>query len=75
MKEVILDALIDSIKLLPFLFIVYLIMEFLEHKSNSKTEKIIKKSGKFGPVVGTNDVSVRTNKQIDTKINQKIKSG
>ena len=44
MKEVILDALIDSIKLLPFLFIVYLIMEFLEHKSNSKTEKIIKKS-------------------------------
>ena len=53
MKEVILDALIDSIKLLPFLFIVYLIMEFLEHKSNSKTEKIIKKSGKFGPVVGS----------------------
>lgn len=28
-------------------------MEFLEHKSNSKTEKIIKKSGKFGPVVGS----------------------
>lgn len=53
MKEVILDALIDSIKLLPFLFIVYLIMEFLEHKSNSKTEKIIKSSGKFGPIIGS----------------------
>lgn len=53
MKEVIIDALIDSIKLLPFLFIVYLIMEFLEHKSNSKTEKIIKSSGKVGPIIGS----------------------
>lgn len=53
MKDIIIDALIDSLKLLPFLFVVYLIMEILEHKSNSHTEKIIKKSGKFGPIIGS----------------------
>lgn len=53
MKEVIIETLVDSLKLLPFLFVVYLIMEFLEHKSNKTTEKLIKKSGKFGPIVGS----------------------
>lgn len=53
MLEVIIDTLIDSLKLLPFLFVVYLIMEFLEHKSSQKTEKLIKSSGKFGPIVGS----------------------
>lgn len=52
MLEIIKDALIDSIKLLPFLFITYLLMEFLEHKTSSKINKTIKKSGKFGPLIG-----------------------
>lgn len=52
MLDILKEALIDSVKLLPFLFIVYLIMEYIEHKSSKKTEKIIKSSGKFGPVVG-----------------------
>lgn len=46
------DSLIDSIKLLPFLFITYLIMELIEHKTSDKTQKIIKNSGKFGPFLG-----------------------
>lgn len=50
MKEIIIDTLIDGIKLLPFLLITFLIIEWLEHKVNSK--KIINKSGKFGPLVG-----------------------
>ncbi|MBO5413294.1 MAG: arsenic efflux protein, partial [Clostridia bacterium] len=41
-----------GIKLLPFLFITYLIMEYIEHKTGDKTKKIIKKSGKFGPLLG-----------------------
>lgn len=53
MLDLLKDAVIDSLKLLPFLFIVYLIMEFLEHKSSNKTEKIIRKSGKFGPIIGS----------------------
>lgn len=52
MLDVVLDAIIDSIKLLPFLFITYLIMEYIEHKTSKKTQNIIKKSGKFGPILG-----------------------
>ncbi len=53
MLEVIEDTLIDAIKLLPFLFITYLIMEYIEHKMGEKSKKAIKKSGKFGPVIGS----------------------
>ena len=52
MLEIIEDTLIDSIKLLPFLFITYLIMEYIEHKTKDKTKEAIKKSGKFGPLIG-----------------------
>ena len=52
MLEVIEEGLIDSIKLLPFLFITYLIMEYIEHKTTNKTRKTIKKSGKIGPLIG-----------------------
>ena len=53
MLEVIQDALIDSVKLLPFLFITYLIMEYIEHKTSEKSKETIKKSGKFGPLIGS----------------------
>lgn len=52
MLEIIEETLIDSIKLLPFLFITYLIMEYIEHKTSDKLKNSIKKSGKYGPVVG-----------------------
>ena len=50
--EILEHTLLDSIKLIPFLFITYLLMEFLEHKASSKINNTIKKSGKFGPVIG-----------------------
>ena len=50
--HVIEHTLIDNIKLLPFLFITYLAMEYIEHKTSDKTEEMIKKSGRFGPVIG-----------------------
>lgn len=53
MLEVIIDALLDSIKLVPFLFIVYLIMEYIEHKAGSKTIKVVEKSGRAGPIMGS----------------------
>ena len=52
MLDVIKDTLIDSLKMLPFLFLSYLIIEFIEHKSSKKIEKILKNSGKFGPAIG-----------------------
>ena len=53
MLEIIEDTLIDAIKLLPFLFITYLIMEYIEHKMGHKTKHAIKKSGKWGPIIGS----------------------
>ena len=52
MLDAIVDALLDSLKLLPFLLIAYLIMEYIEHKTGEKTKNVIKKSGKFGPFLG-----------------------
>lgn len=52
MIDVIKDTLFDSIKLLPFLFLAYLLMEYLEHKTGNKTKDIVKKSGKLGPLWG-----------------------
>ncbi len=53
MKEVVIDTIVDSIKLLPFLFLTYLIMEYMEHKTGEKAKNIIQKSGKFGPFLGS----------------------
>ena len=53
MIEVIEDTLIDALKLLPFLFITYLIMEYMEHKMGEKSKNTIKKAGKFGPFFGS----------------------
>lgn len=53
MLDIILDTLIDSIKLLSFLFVTYLILEYLEHKTGGKAQNVIKKSGKFGPAIGS----------------------
>ena len=51
--EILEETGIDSIKLLPFLFITYLIMEYIEHKTSKKVKETIKKSGKFGPIIGS----------------------
>lgn len=52
MQDIIIDTLSDGIKLLPFLFITYLVMEYIEHKTSRKTQQVMKKSGKWGPVIG-----------------------
>ena len=45
-------SFIDSLKLIPFLFITYMLMEYLEHKSEDVSEKILKRSGQFGSLIG-----------------------
>ncbi len=52
MLDVILDTLIDSVKLVPFLFLTYLAMEYLEHKAGESTVKMVRKAGKMGPLIG-----------------------
>ena len=52
MLHVLEHTLIDTLKLLPFLFLAYLVIELIEQKAEDKTTKLIKKAGKFGPVLG-----------------------
>lgn len=52
MSEIIIDSVIDSIKLMPFLFLTYLFMEWLEHKTGSAARNRIRTAGKLGPVWG-----------------------
>ena len=47
-----LDAVLDSAKMLPFLFVTYLFMEWLEHGSADRFEKMIARAGKAGPFIG-----------------------
>lgn len=46
----IIHSLIDTLKLVPFLFISFIIMELIEHKINNK--KKLKKINKYGPLAG-----------------------
>lgn len=52
MIDVILDTTIDALKILPFLFLAYVAMEYMEHKMSQKTKDLIQKSGKVGPLYG-----------------------
>lgn len=45
-------TLIDTAKIVPFLFLTYLLMEFLEHKAGGAPERWLRTSGKIGPLVG-----------------------
>ena len=48
----ILHTLEDTAKVVPFLFLTYLLMEFLEHKAGGAPERWLRGSGKVGPLVG-----------------------
>ena len=52
MLDVITDTVIDALKLLPFLFVTYLLMEYVEHKAGSAFEKALHKGGAIGPLAG-----------------------
>lgn len=52
MLDILLDTLIDGIKLLPFLFVAFFIIEYIEHRYQDKSLDIVKKTGRFGPLVG-----------------------
>lgn len=53
MLDILLDTFLDSLKLLPFLLITYLLMEYLEHKSLKSNTKLIERAGKLGPLWGS----------------------
>ena len=50
--EILLHTLIDTAKMLPFLFGVYLLIEYLEHKASDKLPNVLRRMGPFGPIGG-----------------------
>lgn len=52
MMEHVLHSLTDSAKLLPFLFLMYLLVEYFEHKNNGFMQKLFTKSRRMGPLLG-----------------------
>lgn len=53
MLDAFLDALIDCIKMLPILYLAYLLMELFEHRAGEKTCRIVSKVGRAGPIAGS----------------------
>lgn len=52
MVDVLLDGLIDTLKLLPYLLVTFLVLEFIEHKFSKKNQKLLSKNKKYGPILG-----------------------
>ncbi len=52
LNEVVWHSILDSLKIVAFLFLAYLLMEFIEHRASEKVEGVVKKAGALGPLVG-----------------------
>ena len=50
--EVILDAFWDTLKIFPFLFLIYVLIEILEHRTKLTQNKKILQGG-FAPLIGS----------------------
>ncbi|WPB48979.1 hypothetical protein KPGFFKBI_02923 [[Clostridium] scindens] len=50
--DAVMDTTFDCLKMLPFLFVAFILIEALEHYSSDFTAKALAKVGKAGPVVG-----------------------
>lgn len=50
--DILIDSFFDTLNLVPFLFIAYIVLEYIEHKSEEKMLGVIQKSKRFGPFIG-----------------------
>ena len=53
MLDVIIDTLLDTLKLIPFLFVAFLILEYIEHKLSNKSKSKMEKYQNLGPILGS----------------------
>lgn len=53
LTDVLWDGLIDSIRLVPFLLITYVIMEYVEHKTTTRIRAAVRRAGRLGPLAGS----------------------
>lgn len=50
--DILLDTLLDCLKLFPFLFVTVFLMEYLEHRAGERFVSLIRRSGRVGPLLG-----------------------
>ena len=50
--DILKEALVDTLKTVPFLFLAYLLMEWLEHRAEEKSVETVGKAGPWAPVAG-----------------------
>lgn len=50
--DILLDTVLDCLKLLPFLLAAYLLIEWLEHRAGDRFGAFLKRSGRLGPLIG-----------------------
>ena len=50
--EVLWHGLLDTLNLVPFLFLTYLLMEFIEHRASDKFFSLALRAGRGGPLFG-----------------------
>ncbi len=50
--DILVDSLYETLALFPYLYLTYLLMEYLEHKMSRRSAIYIRKAGQFGPVIG-----------------------
>lgn len=52
MWDIVLDAFLDTVKVFPFLLVIYILIEFLEHRTTfTRNHKILQ--GKLAPLIGS----------------------
>lgn len=52
MWDILLDSVVDSVKIFPFLLITYILMEYLGHKAGKKANALVGRAGRLGPLLG-----------------------
>lgn len=52
-RDVFVDTVMDTVEIIPILFLAYLLMEFLERHMSDRTTDLVRRSGRFGPVIGS----------------------
>ena len=51
--DILADAAKDTLALVPFLLVTYLVLELLEHAAGDHVNRMVKRAGAAGPVVGS----------------------
>ncbi len=53
MLDIMLDTIIDILKIFPFVFFAFILIEIFEHSFNKNSKKIMEKTKKVGPLIGS----------------------